>query len=91
METLTFTATGDKYVSQSFVPNGDTAIELAFAEKGAQVFYEQSLSGKSWYTFAADYNASKYSITTVQGIVSELKLRVRTTIEPTSAAYVLND
>lgn len=88
MTNLEFTLTNDRYISETIVPNGDTAIELTFDKKGAQVFLQQSLSGDNWHTFSADYETNTYYITNVIGVVDEMKLRVVSTLCPTIAKYV---
>ncbi len=88
MATLTFTQSGDNYVSDTITATGNTAIELDLGVGiVAKVIVEQSINGTNWSVIGrGDYDT--HFMRTMLGVVAGTKLRVECTKNPTSAHYV---
>ncbi len=91
MSDLEFTKTGEWYTSDTFTPNGDTAVELTFEKKGAQILFQESLSGVEWQTCAIENHENAYYLISITNILEGLQLRVVTNQEPTTAKYNTSD
>ncbi len=86
MTELTFTQSGDNYVSEVITATGNTLFEIAF-DGTARVTIEQSITGDNWEVAGFGDFHNKFVRTTL-AVVAGSKLKVTCTKNPTAAYYV---